>query len=137
MSRRLALGLAVAAGLFSTAALAQARDWSFVQSVGGLALGVPVERNGTWYLPIRCDVSGVEAVTTRPTAIHSALACDPAAVVEGQTIVLTIVARPEESSAFADCPPVRLGRPPRGRYAVVYSGKTGERVAIGEVHIAR
>jgi hypothetical protein len=137
VSSRRALGLAVAACLFSAAAMAQSRDWSFVQSVGGLALGVPVERNGAWHLPIRCDVSGIEAVTTRPTAINSALACDTTARVEGETIVLTVIARDDESNAFAACPPARLGRLPKGRYAVVYSGKSAERVEIGEVYIAR
>ena len=72
MSRALALAAAL---LFSSAALGQARDWAFLQSVGGLALGVPVERNGVWRLPIRANVSGLEAVTTRPTAVHPTLAC--------------------------------------------------------------
>lgn len=130
-------GLLVAALLFSTSALAQSRDWAFIQSVGGLAYGAPVYRNGAWYLPIRCDVSGFEAVTTKPTAVHPTLACTTAVRVDGRAIVLTVMTRGESGDAFSACAPVRLGNLEKGRYAVIYSGSASERVEIGEAYIPR
>jgi hypothetical protein len=50
----------------SPAISAQSRDWVFVQSVGGLALGEPAQKRRHMYLAIRCNVSGVEATTTTP-----------------------------------------------------------------------
>lgn len=130
-------GLALAALLFSTAALGQSRDWGFIQSIGGLAYSSPVYRNSAWYLPIRCNVSGAEAITTKPTAFHGTLACTTAVQVEGRAIVLTVMTHGESGDAFADCPPVRLGNLEKGRYAVFYSGSASERVEIGEAYIPR
>lgn len=130
-------GLALAALLLSSSALAQSRDWAFIQSVGGLAYSAPVYRNGAWYLPIRCDVSGFEAVTTKPTAVHPTLACTTTAQVDGRAIVLTVMTHGESSDAFSECPPVRLGNLEKGRYAVFYSGSASERVEIGEAYIPR
>jgi hypothetical protein len=129
--------LALALALCAEAALAQARDWAFIQSVGGLALGTPRQRSGGWQLPIRCDVSGVEAVTQQPTAMNSSLICITEARVEGQTILLTVLTRPDTDGAFSACRPARLGQPPKGRYEVFYAGSASERVPLGEVYIPR
>jgi hypothetical protein len=130
-----AAGVLLAACLLGTPAAAQTRDWAFIQSVGGLKLGVPVDRSGMWWLPVRCNVSGAEAVTAEPTAFHPTLACATAATVEGRSIVLTIMARPDPSGGMADCPPARLGILERGRYTVFYSGSASERVEIGDVYL--
>ncbi len=130
-------GLALAALVFSTSALGQSRDWAFIQSVGGLAFGAPVYRNSAWYLPIRCTVSGAEAITTQPTVFHGTLACTMGVQVDGRAIVLTVMTHGESGDAFADCPPVRLGNLEKGRYAVFYSGSASERVEIGEAFIPR
>lgn len=129
--------LLLAALLSSTSALAQSRDWAFIQSIGGLAFSPPVYRAGAWHLPIRCNVSGAEAITTKPTAYHGTLACTMGVRVEGRAIVLTVMTHGESGDAFADCPPVRLGNLEKGRYAVFYSGSASERVEIGEAFIPR
>ena len=130
-------GLFLAALLFGTSAFAQSRDWAFIQSVGGLDFSPPVYRNGAWYLPIRCNVSGAEAITTKPTAYHGTFACTVGVRVDGRAIVLTVMTHGESGDAFADCPPVRLGNLEKGRYAVFYSGPASERVEIGEAFIPR
>ena len=49
-------------------------NWDFVQAVGGIKLGDPQPvANGEWTVPVECDVSGLTAVTTKPTALNSAL----------------------------------------------------------------
>ena len=134
--RRAAIALLVATGLLASPAHAQSRDWAFVQSVGGLALGVPVQKDGAWHLPIRCNVSGIEAITIKPTTLNSALACSTVARVEAQTIVLTVVTGLASSGSSAKCPAARLGTSRTGRYAVFYSGSPAERVPLGEVNLA-
>jgi predicted RNase H-like HicB family nuclease len=57
-----------------SSAARSSRDWQFVQSVGGLALGTPQRDDRGHVLPIRCDVSGTRTITVHPTAINSALA---------------------------------------------------------------
>jgi hypothetical protein len=53
---------------------AEHRDWDFIQSVGGIMVSDPVQKeNGTVWLPIICNVSGLEKITTKPSIINSAL----------------------------------------------------------------
>jgi hypothetical protein len=49
-------------------------EWEFIQSVGGIRLGAP-ERIGAekWKIPVVCNISGLETVTTPPTAMNSGL----------------------------------------------------------------
>ena len=131
--RAAVLGLVVALGMTSSPVSAQSRDWFFVQSVGGLAIGEPMKKDGTWYLPIRCNVAGIEAITTKPTALHSALACSTIVRFEDQAIVLSVSTGVGSS---AKCPPAKLGAIAKGRYKVFYSGSSAERIPIGEVNIA-
>jgi len=50
------------------------RDWNFVQSVGGIAVADPIIKgNKTIWLPIICNVSGLENITVKPTMVNSAL----------------------------------------------------------------
>ena len=134
MLRAIFAAMLVAAGLSTySAALAQARDWAFVQSVGGLAIDAPVQKNGSWLLPIRCNVSGLETVTVRPSTLNSGLGCSVSARVEGQSILLTVATRLDSSAA---CPPVNLGPLAKGRYTVFYSGAPNERVRLQEIEIA-
>ncbi|GEM_PF-833046 len=50
-------------------------DWSFIQDVGGIEVSEPEYITGKgWYLPVRCDVSGLQSVTTKPRLVNSGLA---------------------------------------------------------------
>jgi hypothetical protein len=126
----------VAASCFSCGASAQARDWAFVQSAGGLAFDAPYKENGAWVLPVRCDVSGLKAITTKPATLNSALGCSTVGRIEGHDIMLTVVTHLASAAYPALCPPVNLGTPPKGHYVVFYSGSSSERVKLGEVDIA-
>lgn len=49
-------------------------DWNFIQSVGGIRISEPTRNeNKTVWLPIICNVSGLEKITTKPTTVNSAL----------------------------------------------------------------
>lgn len=63
--------LPVMAVLASCAAAAEPRDWAFIQSVGGIALGTPYRGAPGVMLPVRVNVSGTERITTEPRALHS------------------------------------------------------------------
>jgi hypothetical protein len=114
-------------------AFAQVQDWAFVQSVGGLAVDAPVKKGGSWLLPIRADVSGVRASTTKPTKLNSALGCSIKTRIEDQSIFVTVVTAPGLSAA---CPAGDLGPLPKGRYTVFYSGSANERVRLRDIEIA-
>ncbi len=49
-------------------------DWNFIQSVGGIMVLEPTrnENKAVW-LPIICNVSGLEKIATKPATINSAL----------------------------------------------------------------
>lgn len=64
----------------SMPAFADSESWSFVQSVGGIAVETPTLLTWGWVLPVRADVSGLQAVTTKPTTLNSALVCEETGV---------------------------------------------------------
>ena len=50
-------------------------DWNFIQDVGGLEVSEPEYISGEgWYLPVRCDVSGLQSITAKPKLVNSGLA---------------------------------------------------------------
>lgn len=132
-TRFIVLVMLVAASCSSRVTFAQARDWAFVQSVGGLAVEQPFRQDGRWFLPVRCDVSGIQAVTAKPSVLNSGIGCSTVARVEGRAILLRVETR---LVSPAKCPPVDLGASLNGRYTVFYASSPKERVKISEVNIA-
>jgi hypothetical protein len=107
--------------LLPSSALAGSEGWQFVQSVGGIAVGKPKHSSSGWSLPVRADVSGLTAVTVKPTALNSSLVCErTVAAVEGRNIFLTIVSGLVRSGYTPLCPPADLGRVAPGQYRVFY-----------------
>jgi hypothetical protein len=121
-----------------SSAARSSRDWQFVQSIGGIALGNPERSSrGHTFLPIRCDVSGTHTVTVRPTAINSVLVCEPVSVrVRESNVFLTIRTTIASShNSDARCPAVDLGTLPAGNYSVIYLSPDGSRHPIGSIQI--
>ena len=113
------------------------RDWQFVQSVGGIALGTPQRApGGEVLLPIRCDVSGTTTITVRPTAISSALVCEPPIVrIRSSTVFLTIrTTFANRRNRDARCPPADLGALPAGNYSVIYLSPDGSQHPLGSIN---
>ena len=68
-------------------------DWSFIQDVGGLDVSEPEYKSGYgWYLPVRCDVSGLQSITTKPKLVNSGLAAkEVKAMVKDNRIQIWVV----------------------------------------------
>lgn len=129
--------IAVAIGQsFGSSIFSKARDWQFVQSVGGLAIGAPHRDDRKHViLPIRCDVSGTQTITIHPTALYSGLACDLPTVHVRSTNVFITVCTVLPGKRDASCPPADLGKLAGGDYSVLYSSPDGKRVALGSIKV--
>lgn len=115
-------------------------DWPFIQSVGGIALGPPQrDRRGHAILPIRCDVSGTQKITQRPTHLNSALVCEaPVVRIRHGTIFLTIRTTVADNPKLSSrCPAADLGALVAGRYSVIYRSPDGTSHPIGSIEIPR
>jgi hypothetical protein len=116
--------------------VAEERDWSFVQSVGGIAVGQPSKKAAEWVLPVRADVSGTQTITIKPTVLNGALVCTSVpASIEGKAIYITIKTGFIRSGLGAVCPPARLGNIKLGSYAVLYRETGGRTISLGEVTV--
>lgn len=121
----------------SEIACAEIATWTFMLSVGGVAIGEPVREGETWTLPVRADVSGLSKITVQPTALNSSLACRETRVtVERATIVIAFVTSPAGGGHEARCPAAALGRMAPGRYSVVYGGAGNTPADLGTIVIA-
>ena len=112
------------------------RDWQFVQSVGGLAVGTP-QRDARKHaiLPLRCDVSGLQTITVRPTALNSGLFCDSPAVRIHSTSVLITLRTTLAGKGSALCPPADLGKIADGEYSIFYRDPDGKQHPLGTIHV--
>jgi hypothetical protein len=119
------------------ALLGTERDWAFIQSVGGIAIGEPKLENNRWVLPVLCDVTGLKTITTKPTTLNSGLVwADTKARIEGNIIYLSIetavVGMSGKSSA---CGPAKLGKLKPGKYEVMYLSANKSTHPIGALEI--
>jgi hypothetical protein len=131
--RSIFVGLAL--GIPSIAA-ATAQSWAFVISVGGILIGDAVKTNGSWTLPVRADVSGLESFTTKPTVMNSAMVCSGVVVkIIRSDIYLTIHTDLAGVGKPAQCPAAQLGVLPAGAYTVFYQGPEGAPVRLRSVQV--
>ena len=123
---------------FVAFAARSSRDWQFVQSVGGIALGTPQRDNRRHVLlPIRCDVSGTQTITVSPTAINSTLVCEsPIVRVRSSAVFLTIrTSVPSKRFPNARCPDADLGTLTAGEYSVIYRSPDGSQHPLGSIQV--
>ena len=117
--------------------LAEPRTWSFVTSVGGISIQTPQRSEKGWVLPVLANVSGIEAVTAKPTLLNSALICENTrAVVQGRSIFVTIETGLVRKGTVVRCPSAELGSIAPGRYQVFYRGPGESAVPLGFVDVA-
>ncbi len=131
----LLLVTAVSQRSFAWSLFDTSRDWQFVQSVGGMAIGTPHRDDRKHViLPIRCSLAG-ETVTRHPTTGYSGLAFDtPAVRVSSTNVFLTFRTR-LPGKRDAQCPPADLGKITSGDYAVFYRSPDGTRESLGSIHV--
>ncbi|MEZ5491903.1 MAG: hypothetical protein R3F50_16545 [Gammaproteobacteria bacterium] len=120
---------------------AEAIDWEFIQSVGGVRLGDPYSKDGLRWVPVLADVSGSQTITTVPTLSNTGLVCSAAVtggtgnLVTGMNVWLTIYVEPEPDIPIVGlssrCNDIPL--PPNfsaGPYRVYYEDKPKNIVSL-------
>ncbi len=116
--------------------LPERQSWDFMQSVGGISVGDPFREDGTWFLPVSCDVSGTRKVTVEPTRLNSALAAaDVRIQVKGTAVYVTVVTTMVSHNRSSLCKPAALGNLPVGTYSVFYRDPDGTRHKLGRISI--
>lgn len=113
------------------------RDYQFLLDAGGILVQAPVkEANGTYFLPVRADVSGASNITRQPVAYHAKIA------------VADLVFTPDEKDASrmylyietgwptkeAPSPVTRgknIGKLAPGKYTLEYLNRDGSTVMLG------
>ena len=131
------VGAAVAFGCGMAVVTSEHRDWTFIQQVGGLAVGEPQKlADGNYRLPIRCDVSGLEAVTIKPRTVNSGLIVrETGCAVRQHTIQIWIKTCLADKKHNAAAPDVLLKNIPPGKYQVQYRNLDGSLVNLREIEI--
>jgi hypothetical protein len=105
--------------------------------VGGIVVENPVRTAKGLMLPVRADVSGLEAVTAKPTTLNSIMACSRTrAEVVGHDIYVTIATSLLREGDSSRCPDAKLDAIPEGEYNVFYGSVRTEAVRVGNVRVA-
>ena len=129
--------LVIFALLSGCALVPEERSWEFVTSVGGIAVDAPQSTSKGLVLPVRADVSGLQAITNAPTTLNSIMSCSATrAKVGGQEILITISTSLLREGGSSRCPPARLGKLGPGQYTVLYGAERTDAKPIGVVHVA-
>jgi len=118
-------------------ATSESRDWAFIQAVGGMAIHEPVRQaDGTWLLPVDCDVSGTRAITNQPTTMNSGIVVRRTDTeIHDRIVELRIVTCVAGGERDALAPPADLGTPAPGTYRVRYANSDGTTVDLGTITI--
>lgn len=114
------------------------RDWAFVQSCGGMLVGIPTrEPAGKVRLPVNFNASG-RLITIWPTQMSAELVCRPLKVrVEGNQIYLTVRTSAAPLAEFnAACPDADLGKLAAGQYTVSYRSPNGSTQSLGLISVS-
>ncbi|MDD5521602.1 MAG: hypothetical protein PHI84_12355 [Kiritimatiellae bacterium] len=113
------------------------QSWEMIQSVGGLRVDNPVtQTDGTIFLPVICNVSGLDTVTVKPTMLNSALVVRKIATkCRKDSIQLQIVTCVVDNKHTSITKGVYLGRMKKGSYLVQYLNPDGSVVKLREIEI--
>jgi hypothetical protein len=69
-----------------------AQDWNFIQKVGGIQTENPIDTQDGSYLPVVCNISGIDSITFKPTQMNSAISCKTIKVERvGNNIYQTVI----------------------------------------------
>lgn len=113
------------------------QSWEFMESVGGVRVDEPIRKSdGTAYLPVRCDVSGLTTITKKPTMINSALIVTGIdKKIEEKQIMISVTTGLASKNSTCTCSGVDLGNIPSGDYQVYYYGSDREKHFLGKVTV--
>jgi len=115
----------------------ETEDWDFIQKVGGIKTETPLETEDGFYLPVKCNVSGLDSVTIKPTTLNSAFSClKIKTTVNGNTIHLRVIAGlAVTKKSDCNCKAVRVGALEPGNYIVYYGDESSFEHPIGKFTI--
>ena len=126
-------------GCVSCASLltSQGQSWEMIQSVGGLRVDDPVTQgDGTVFLPIVCNVSGLDTITVKPTMLNSALVVRKiTAKCRKDRILIQVVTCVVDNKHTSISKGVRLGRMKPGAYHVEYMNPDGTMMMVRRIEI--
>ena len=135
-----AVTLVFIASGFATAGISDwfyGQSWNFMESVGGISIGTP-SRNlqGSVYLPVICDVSGLTTITRKPTVLNSALVVTGIdKKIEDKRIYISVSTGLASKNSSCTCSGVDMGSIPAGDYQVFYYGSDREKHSLGKVTV--
>jgi len=129
-------GVALLLGCGMAMLTSEYRDWTFIQQVGGLTAGEAQKmENGTYRLPILCDVSGRE-ITSKPTTANSGLIVrETGFSIHKNSIQIWIKTCLADGKHNAFAPDVLLKNIPSGTYQVQYRNRDGSTVNLRAIEI--
>ena len=115
----------------------ETEDWDFIQKVGGIKTGMPLETEDGFYLPVKCNVSGLDSVTIKPTTLNSALSCLKInTTVNCNSIHLRVIAGlAVTKKSDCNCKSVRVGELKPGNFTVYYGDGSSFEHPIGKFTI--
>ena len=101
-------------------------------------MGEPTRKpDGKVFLPVRCDVSGLTAITQRPTTMNSALIVwRISRRIERNDIYLAVKTGVYDKGSSSLCQDVMLGDLPPGSYQVYYQGSERVNHFLAEVKVS-
>jgi len=113
------------------------QSWEFMVSVGGIKVDEPIRKSdGTAYLPVRCDVSGLTTITNKPTMINSALVVTGIdKKIEDKQILISVNTGLASKNSTCACSGIELGNISSGDYQVYYYGSDREKHLLGNVTV--
>jgi len=121
--------------LSSCSVFSEHKDWSFVESVGGISVGGQ-DKNPNWLI-IRGDVSGIKEFSSKPTVINSAIALKSVEhVIKDNVIQFYIVATlASEKYHSTEISGIDISGIKKGVYKVQYLNPDNSVVNLKEVVI--
>ncbi len=119
----------------SCSVFSEHRDWSFVESAGGITVGGQ-DKNPNWLI-IRGDVSGVKEFSTKPTAINSAIALKSLEHIVKKNVIQIYVVTTLTSEKYhlTEISGINISGVKKGIYKVQYLNPDNSVVELKEVVI--
>ena len=115
----------------------QTVDWDFIQKVGGIKTDIPLKTDEGFYLPVICNVSGLDSITIKPTNLNSALTCKriKSIIIENTIHLKVITGLVVSKKENCNCIGVEVGNLKHGSYLVYYGDKSSFEHPIGKFTI--
>jgi len=139
VSRRTMVVLAVSLAclaIYAAATWGWAMTYADIQARGGI-LPLSAERAvlGAAWLDLRCNISGTEAITVRPTELSGFDGISSMRVRRDSSRIYVRVYVGAWPGGHANAQPVWLGWPDAGTYDVYYDDPEGDPVWVGSVEV--